>query len=598
MKRHGLIVAVGVVLILALAAGGAYYLKFQNNVQSQVEAQLQRFFANPPAPITKASYQKLDVTLATRGIAIDGIVIERSEPPYVIRIGHLDASGVDTDTWQKVFDPASYQAGAPDQTFRKLAETLIVSNVEYDLKEQGHATIAKVTTSGIQARQFTVRPEPALWAALEPRERIFAGAGAFRFDKATYEDIRFDGKKVVGVVRRGEITDWSMDKIGFMAIDDADLKNPVGSQHVQWSHLEYRDLPVAAWVDYAITRKRPDDIMTLASIGGVKWTGLKLEGIKQPDEKVSVASLEIGKVDKRRLERFEMAGLTVDGPDTGVTIGAIEIKNFDWEQLLPLLQDKDWFSKLAHLTYSVDKFSIRDVGGASLERLGATLHEFAFSMSTNQATGKQSSTATVSGFDIDASKVQNAEAAGVLKALGYDKLSISMDSVGTGDMKAGTSALEKFRIGAPQVGELNWTFALSDYTPLTKTDKPMTIDESLAPLLASRLQSVHLSWKDDSLTERLLKMAGLQSGATAEQVRDGLVAQIKTFGEPYAGDPAVSAAMQAFIDYLQKPGTLTIDAKPPQPPRFGELGTLIGASAGPPDLPKLFDVLGVTVTAQ
>ncbi len=600
MKRHGLIVAVAVVLILLLAGGGAYYLKFQSSVQSQVETQLQRFFASPPAPITKASYQKLDVALATRGITIDGIVIERSEAPFVIKIGRVDASGVDTDTWQKVFDPASYKDGAPDLTFRKLAETVTVTDLEYDLGEQGHAAVAKTVVNGIKARQFTVRPEPALWAALDKRERAIAAASAFRFDKSTYQDVRFDGKKMVGVVRHGEVSDWSMDKIGSVAIDDADLKNPAGGQHMQWSHLEYRDIPVAAWLDYALTRKPPDDIMVLASIGGVKWTGLKFEGIHGPDSRFSLASFDLGKVDKRRLERFEMAGLTVDGPDTSVTIGAIEIKNLDWEQLLPLLKDKDkdWLAKLSHLSYSIDKFSIRDVGGASLERLGARLHEFAFSVSTDQASGKQSSTATVSGFDIDASKVHNPEAAGVLKALGYDKLSISMDSVGTGDMKAGTSSLDKFRIWAPQVGELNWTFALSDYKPLPKTDKPMTIDESLAPLLASRLQSLRLSWKDDSLTERLLKMAGMQSGATPEQVRDGLIEQIKAFGQQYAGDAAVGAALQAFVAFLQKPGALTIDAKPPQPPRFGEIGTLVGASAGPPDLPKLFDVLGVTVTAN
>ena len=285
-----------------------------------------------------------------------------------------------------------------------------------------------------------------------------------------------------------------------------------------------------------------------------------------------VASLDVGKVTRQKLASFTVAGIEVTNPAKpaeGVTIGAIEINGVDWEQVLPLLGRDDAMGQMRNVRYGVDKISFRDIGGPSFAMLGAVLHEISCSGSANPDTGKEISTASITGFDIDTAKVKNPEAAGFLNALGYDHLSLSMETAGTGDSKAGTSSLDKMRIFGPNVGELGLNFALSDYRRPPGGKASSSLDDALGPLIAAKLQGLRLSWHDDGLSGRLLKFAAAQNGASPDQLRDGLIAQIKSFGAAFQDVPMVAGAVQALVVYLNKLGTLMIEAKPPKPRTLG-----------------------------
>ena len=598
MKRQGLFIAVAALVVVVAAAAGGYYLFFQNNVQAQVEQTVRRMFANPPAPYTKATYDKLDVALASRRLTIDNIVLERSTPPYVIKIDRFEATGIDVDALQTVFDAARYKDGAPDQTFRKLADSVVLIKIDADSRDAGRLTIAQVTAQGVQAHQFSIKPDVTTLAATSERDRVFAGLDALRIDSVTYDSLTSGGAQMPsGTVRRIEIKDFSRQGVGSITAEDLDLKDPRRGSHTSWKRFQLRDIPGDPWFDYIVTGRPPSDVMAMIALGGITIADLKVESSKGSDPTVRIASYEMGKVDRKRLDSFTLSGLEVVGPTGGVTIGTIELKGLNWEQLLPLLHDPDWPSKARNASYGVDKFDIRDIGGQSMAALGARLREILLSAHIDIEGGKADSVFNITGFELDTDKVKDAQTAGLLKALGYDKLNLSLESSGTGDDKTGVSTLDKLRIFGPQVGELSLNFKLSDLKRPPPSSKPPEVMEALQPLLAAKLENLKLSWKDDSLTGRILKVGAAQQGMSAEQMRDGLIMQVKAMSQDYAGTPAVAAAFQAVIDYLNKPGTLTVEFHPPVPTRFGELGPLFNFDA-PPDVPKIFEVLGIKVTAN
>ncbi len=596
MKKSWLFGIIAAVVVVVVAAGG-YYLFFQKQVQSQVEVQLRQFFANPPPPYTKATYEKLDVALASRKLTIDNIVLERSVAPYTIKIGRLEATGVDTDNLQNIFDSSKYKDGASDQTMRKLADTLTLTKVEGDSRDNGRVAIEQFVAKGIQGRQFTVKPEPATIASMSETDRTVMVLSALHIDSMSYDKAVISNPTSSGTIGHMEFADFSREHLGSMAMDDVDMTNKKDDSRTTIKHFDISDIPTGVWFDYASTGKPPADVMQLLSLGGMKITEMKVAPGKGNDKSFHIASLTVGKVSRRRLEKFSLSGVDYSEKGNGVSIGAIEIEGLDWEHLLPLAGDSNWISKLGDISYSVDKFSLRDIGGSSLDAAGAKLHGMTLAISANTDTGKQSSSMTIDRFEVDVAKLKNPQAAGFLRALGYDNLNLSMEMVGTGDSKAGTSAFDKFRIFGPQLGELSLNLAISDYHKAPATKKPPTIDDAIEPIMATKLQNLKLSWHDDGLTPRLLKFAGTQSGATAEQMRDALIAQIKGFGAAYESAPPVAAAVQALVDYLNKPGTLTIAATPPVPPRIGELAPLLNGPE-PPNVPEIFRVLGLTVTAN
>ncbi|MEO8559450.1 MAG: hypothetical protein ABI439_10330 [Rhodospirillales bacterium] len=598
--RKGWIAGIVALVVVVVAAGVGFYLFSQNNVQAQVEQSVRRLFANPPAPYTKATYDKLDVALASRRLTIDNIVLERSTPPYIIKIDRFEATGIDTDAIQTVFDPDKYKDGAADQTFRKLADTLTLFKVDADSREGGRITVDQLTAKGIQGHQFNVKPEPATISAMSERERTLMALDALRLDSVSYDNFNVSGSKAPsGKVRHLEVTNFSRQGVGAVVVDELDLINPKDDTRTSWKRFELRDIPGDPWFDFVITGKPPTDMMRLIALGGVKIDDLRVVPGKRGGPMVRIASFDMGKVDRKKLERFSLTGFEASGPGGGATIGAIEIKDLEWEQLLGLINQPDRMLKFADASYRVGKFSIRDVGGASMDMIGAKLKEIAFAGYVDHDSGKTESTFTIDSFEIDAQKVKEPSLAMGLKMLGYEKVNLSMDVAGAGDLKAGTATFDKFRIFGPQIGDFNLTLAMSDYVSPPVTKAPPSIDAALAPLLAAKLQKMKISWQDDGLTPRIYKAAGANAGAAPDQIRDKLVMQVKSFGELYKDDPKVSAAIQAIVDYLNKPGSITIDAKPPVPPRFGELGGVLdGKGGGPPDLPEAFRVLGLTVTAN
>jgi hypothetical protein len=598
--RKGWIAGIVALVVVVVVAAGGYYLFFQDKVQAQVEETVRRVFANPPAPYTKATYDKLDVALASHRLTIDDIVLERSTPPYVIKIGRFEATGIDIDALQTVFDPARYKDGASDQTFRKLADTLTLTKIDSDWREGRRTTIDQFAAKGIQGHQFNVKPETATFAAMSERERALIALDAVRVDGFTIDNLNAASQKSpTGKVRRLDVSDFSRAGVGALVVSELDLMDPASKARTSWKKFELRDIPGDPWFDYVITGVPPSDVLRLIALGGVKFEDLRIEPGQEDRPTIRIVNFDLGKLDRKRLSSFSLAGLDVSDGRGGVTIGAIDVKGVNWEQLLGLAGQKDWLAKIGDLSYGIDKFSVRDVGGATMDRIGAKIKEIAFNGFVDRDGGKTESAFTIDSFEIDGKKVNEPEISSVLEMLDYDKVNLSLDTSGVGDFKAGTQSLDKLRLFGPQLGDFNLSFALSDYQLPPPGKKPPSIDDALAPLLAAKLQSLKVSWKDDGLTARVLKAAAAHQGMTAEQLREGLIMQVKSFSELYKGDAQVLAAFQAVIDYLKKPGALVVSVKPPQPPRFGELGMIMGdKSGGPPDLPEIFRVLGVTVTAN
>jgi hypothetical protein len=165
----------------------------------------------------------------------------------------------------------------------------------------------------------------------------------------------------------------------------------------------------------------------------------------------------------------------------------------------------------------------------------------------------------------------------------------------SGDREKGTAVLDRLEVSGPEVGKLSLNYAVSNY----REPESPAVRNALEPFLNANLDRVEISWTDAGLTPKLLAAGARQQRATITQVKANLGQQLRQLMLPYQNAPRIVALGNAALRYLDKPGTLTIVAKPAQPIPISALAQIVNAPAGQmPDLPALFDLLEIEASAQ
>lgn len=178
------------------------------------------------------------------------------------------------------------------------------------------------------------------------------------------------------------------------------------------------------------------------------------------------------------------------------------------------------------------------------------------------------------------------QTAAQLKALGYDKLDISVYGSGAWDQDAGTLSLDELSIEGADAGAITLAGTLGGISAdvMKMIGQPNPSPELLGKIT---LSEATLTYEDNSLANRVLDMQAKQMG----QPKDAFVGQIT------AALPLMLSALQnpAFQDklataataFLKDPKNLQITVQPDQPvPLAGLMGAAQTAPQTLPDMLK------------
>ena len=218
-------------------------------------------------------------------------------------------------------------------------------------------------------------------------------------------------------------------------------------------------------------------------------------------------------------------------------------------------------------------------------------------LATNSMEGKwpTSGELQITGLLIDPAQYEE-DGAQSFKDLGYEKLSLDLASNFTWSPQSGDLDIPQLDITGADMG--TWAMALKiggltgDVVTQLEAAKDNS-EQSLALLQGLTVNTVSVRFDNNSLVERVLdqqaKGAGTDRAGFVTQLKAGLPMMLSLLQNPEF-QTSVGAALSSFLD---KPGSLKLEAKPGQPVPVAQImGT---AMLAPQTLPQ---VLGVAITAN
>lgn len=199
-----------------------------------------------------------------------------------------------------------------------------------------------------------------------------------------------------------------------------------------------------------------------------------------------------------------------------------------------------------------------ELSGFTAGRQSAKLAQFdrLRSNTTARPDGVEHTDAELAGFQYTP---PGTDEQGLLKQLGYDGLKLQAKLAADYDVGKATLAVAPLSIDAPGMGSLTLSTTLGSVS-----------FASWSGLANGSLASFDLTYVDASLTDRAVGVAARRDGLSVADEKAKLTDrdQQQLVGAP----PEVVALNQAVTNFLNKPGTLEITAKPAQPVSFRTLG--------------------------
>lgn len=182
-----------------------------------------------------------------------------------------------------------------------------------------------------------------------------------------------------------------------------------------------------------------------------------------------------------------------------------------------------------------------------------------------------------------------------LARLGYTSLDLSLQASGTWDEAKATANLDTFQFGGPGIGTLTLTGSFGGVTAdaIAKLESAKTPDETTQVLQSLTVNRLDLSFKNDTLVERLLDAQAKDQGTTPAAIVEQLSAALPQLLAPLSDVTFRNKVTDAGTNFLKAPKSITATVAPPKPLPFAQvLGT---AMMAPQTLP---DVLNADVKAN
>ncbi|NOQ34387.1 MAG: hypothetical protein GQ569_00645 [Methylococcaceae bacterium] len=152
-----------------------------------------------------------------------------------------------------------------------------------------------------------------------------------------------------------------------------------------------------------------------------------------------------------------------------------------------------------------------------------------------------------------------------INELGYkDQLSLNFAIKFNYDDQQKKLNLEKLTVGADEVGDIAISFQLGNFN----LDSKPLIAAIMNPQLA--LHSAKITYHDDSLTERLFKVAAKEDNMSVEDFKKRRIEKIQQQIDK-EDDPFTKSALQEVIVFINNPKSFSISATPEKPLPLGNI---------------------------
>ncbi len=213
--------------------------------------------------------------------------------------------------------------------------------------------------------------------------------------------------------------------------------------------------------------------------------------------------------------------------------------------------------------------------------------------------------ANANGISLDFTEAGDAKFKQGLKKLGYDgKFTGTLDFGGSWNPSDGRLEISKYDLKVDNVGTLSILFTLNGYTAdladrLQKANTAASGNPQAAGLAMMAelpklfFENAKISFKDDSITRRVLKMQATTMGGSADDVAKMVPVMMPMMLGGLGNPEFVTMLTGAVGRFVGEPGNITIAAKPAKPLAFSEL---MGMGMAAPT--SLIGALAVKVTAN
>ena len=366
---------------------------------------------------------------------------------------------------------------------------------------------------------------------------------------------------------------WSIESLVLEALDlsrfDASEDGP------------YRDQVVLARAMSALSVRRVEQNGTVFAISG------------------SGDTFGASKIAVERYEGGRMASVTALGIEATAgggraplfRVADIDVRGLDVRRSLAALSSTDWHPDAPLGRVGVERASASGFAGDTLTRYGVSLGSVTVE-TVHDGDQVSRTRASIDGFVL-APPLRNMEALKLrlaLQAMGLRELKLGFDCAGTENRGRAEITIDRCTLAGPDLANINFT------ARITGADDALwrAVDEGdMAALYDSKavLASARLVVADGGLLERAFKALAVTTGQPVSVARANFVRDIRRF-QP--ADVLITQELTQLLDavarFVEKGGTLTVDARPEPPLAVDRIDYLTSPGA------DLVNALGLTAT--
>jgi hypothetical protein len=303
-----------------------------------------------------------------------------------------------------------------------------------------------------------------------------------------------------------------------------------------------------------ITKMRADRL----TIAGVSVTGGK------DGQRVTVRPIELTGIDAGKAATLRLAGME-GGDNTGVAFNlrALSGEGLDVARALQLMKDTPLGGprgiKLARMAWEGGTFQFPDKD-TKADAPGGNLVKMSFGpmAGTNDYAGDTLNRSVFSLKNMVIEGPPSSQFGQQLKALGYDKVDLSLDSDGSYNAAARTMKVDRFTLTGQGMGALDLKFDMTDVGEGIASGVPM---QSTEALMQSSIRSLTLSFVNDRLFQNAFAFAAMQQGKQpAAMIQEMKALATGMLPMMLGGDQGVLKVATAIGQFMDNPRSISITA--------------------------------------
>lgn len=555
------------------------------NIKTDVDAtlaalppELKATYAGLECSGTKLSFAELRFGVLGAGAVEEGAV----KMTGVVVDGGFAANA------KTVFNPASYPAGkTPSAERLPIASRITATKVNIGPESGGGVSFENFEIADLSARQFAKAP-PATLADLGsagPAE-VADLLQAFGFSSITFKSIAggpppAEGQAPTPVVSIASVVLSAFDgqRLGAFDLTGLTGKPESGSGSFGLGSLSLKGLGVgdlaAIFSTAAATGMADADALQTKAMLAISAESASLKdfsvvGFQAAEDEIKIASISLDQFKALSFSKlaidglsghvseigydFKLAHLALKGVDFGVALQGVAAGTATEPDFAKLRVDGYDLSDLA--------FGPKDGEKITLASIVATSSDYVDGIAT-KGTGK------LTGFSMPISIIPE-DYRGPFTELGYPALKLEMTTDYGFDPKSLALDVKDVTLKLVDGGALSLKISLGNFD-LKAIQASSQSMEPPAALFASKVVGASLSYTDDSLVSRVLKMIAKEQATTPEALLEQAKAMLKMQADTAPG-PVTKAFINGLEGFITGQKSLTISVAPSTPVSFDDIG--------------------------